>query len=389
MEPARQYELLRRIGAHHAAGTADARGEARAFSVRVYTDEAQLRGERETLFRRFPILVGFTAQLKNPGDYLTHDASGMPILVCRQEDGSLKAFQNTCRHRGARIAPGPTGHVERVFICPYHAWTYGSDGKLHGQPCAAHFAAVDNAHSGLIDLQVYERAGMVFVLPEISTAGAADVDFEAWFGEYARELVSFGLSDWEVYDSRTVETKFNWKMMIEANREGYHISMLHRDTAGPRYMPQLSLGDTQGPHSRIALVYRHFTPAALEVAPEAAKILPFADVVYFLFPNTLVLLSAVSANILTVFPNGPHATVVKAATLVPPGTTERYLRPLYKRYWATIDEDIIVSEPIQASARANGDLKLWFGANEFLLSHFHDSIAGALRGELTVTACDG
>ncbi len=380
MQPTLQYELLRRIAAHHAAGTTDARGQARAFDARVYTDDKHLRGEADTLFRRFPVRVGFTAELKVPGDYITRDVGDVPVLVCRQPDGSLKAFLNICRHRGAKLVAEPAGHMERVFVCPYHAWTYAGDGHLHARPCESHFASLAPVDSGLHELPVHERFGIVFVVP---SRHVPPIDMAAWFGDYGNELVSFGLGDWEVYDSRTVACKFNWKMMIEANREGYHISMLHRDTAGPRYMPQLALGDTQAAHSRIALVYRHFTAEALAVNPDEARILPFADVVYFLFPNTLVLLSAVSANILTAFPDGPNNTVVQAATLVPPGTTEKYLRPLYKRYWMTINEDIVVSEPIQASARADPKLQLWFGANEFLLSHFHDSIASAIRGELT------
>lgn len=388
MQPAVQLEMLRRIAAHHAAGTTDARGPARAIPTRVYTDPDQLAGEERALFRAFPIRVAFSSQLAQPADYITHDAGGVPLLVVRQDDGSLRAFLNICRHRGTRLVPGPAGHLERMFVCPYHAWTYRADGSLHGLPCEEHFAGIDKASHGLIALPVFERFGMVFVRP---SHNAPELDFDAYLGAYGEELAGFGLGDWEVYadSNRSVECAFNWKMMIEANREGYHISMLHRDTAGPRYMPHLSLGDTLGPHSRIALVYRHFKPEAALAAEADAKILPYADVVYLLFPNTLVLLSAVSANVLTVFPDGPHRTRVQAATLVPKGTTEKYLRPLYKRYWATINEDIVVSEPIQASARAGGDLQMWFGSNEFLLSHFHDQIAAAIRGDLVPIRVDG
>lgn len=385
MQPELQYELLRRIGAHHAAGTTDARGTARTFPGRVYTDPARLDAEQATLFRRFPVVVAYSAQLRAAGDYVTHDASGMPILVCRQPDGSVRAFVNACRHRGTRVVAGPSGHLERYFVCPYHAWSYDGAGQLHGMPCASHFEGVDKADHGLRELHAFERAGFVFVVPQ---AGAERVDADAYFGAYVRELEGFGLGGWETYATSRVDCQFNWKMMIEANREGYHINMLHRDTAGPRYMPQLSLGDTLGPHSRIVLVYRHYTPAALEVAPADARILPFGDVVYFLFPNTLVLLSYVSANVLTVFPNGPDKAIVQACTLVPPGTTEKYLRPLYKRYWATINEDIVVSEPIQTAAKADPDLPMVFGANEFLLSHLHDSIAQAIDGTLVPSKVD-
>ena len=80
MQPTLQYELLRRIAAHHAAGTTDARGQARAFDARVYTDDKHLRGEADTLFRRFPVRVGFTAELKVPGE-TERNSDGLSVSV--------------------------------------------------------------------------------------------------------------------------------------------------------------------------------------------------------------------------------------------------------------------------------------------------------------------
>lgn len=374
MEQARQVTLLERARAHAEHGTTDASDRTTRFDASIYTDELRLANERATLFKKFPLLVGYSDQLRTAGDYVTHDWSGAPILLCRQTDGSLKAFLNICRHRGTRLVPGRAGHTEKSFVCPYHAWSYDTAGKLRGVPCAQHFKQVERETSGLFELAVLELAGLVFVTPD----PASTRHTSSYFADYGQELELFGLPSWEVYATKTVHGKLNWKMMIEANQESYHINVLHRETAGPRFAAQLSLFDTLGPHTRTVLLHKQFAGTTLDDDASRWRILDHSDLVYFLFPNTLILLSRESAHVLTAFPQAKDRTVVQGATLVPPGTTSSYPRMLYQKYWSTILEDIAVSEPIQATSQYDADIRLWLGANETLIAHFHEAIARAL-----------
>jgi phenylpropionate dioxygenase-like ring-hydroxylating dioxygenase large terminal subunit len=382
MEQHVQIELLRRAAQHLLSGTTDSSPRATRYSARIYADEQQLRAERSTLFSRFPVLVAYSAQLRNAGDYVTHEWCGVPILVCRQEDGGARAFLNVCRHRGAKVATLKAGHTNKLFVCRYHAWSYDMAGRLHGLPCASHFAEVDKERNGLCELPVIEDAGLVFVVP---TRGMQH-DSDAYFGQYLRELRAFGLEDYELYAVKTVFGNVNWKMMIEANQESYHINFLHRDTAGPRFMAQLSLFDTLGPHTRTLLLHKQFSAQSVAGESSEWRVLDHGDLVYFLFPNTLILLSTLAAHVLTAFPQGTGKTVVQGATLVPKGTLESFPRPYYEKYWATILEDISVSESIQFAAQADTQLKLWLGGNECLLNHFHGAIRRAASGELTLAA---
>ena len=77
--------------------------------------------------------VGRAEQLPDPGDYLTAEVAGETPIVLRGDDGALRAFANTCRHRGTMLLEG-SGSVRRVIKCPYHAWTYALDGRLAGSP---------------------------------------------------------------------------------------------------------------------------------------------------------------------------------------------------------------------------------------------------------------
>ena len=130
--------------------------------VTRYTDPAQAAREIEVLFRQFPIVMGHASDVAQPGDFFTHDATGVPVLVTRDNDGTLRAFLNVCRHRGARVEGKECGHA-RTFSCPYHSWTYGLDGKLRGIPQPAGFEGVDRSKLGLVELPAWERFGLIWV----------------------------------------------------------------------------------------------------------------------------------------------------------------------------------------------------------------------------------
>jgi phenylpropionate dioxygenase-like ring-hydroxylating dioxygenase large terminal subunit len=99
--------------------------------TRSYTDPDQFEAEMELVFKRVPLMLAFTAEMPNPGDYKAMDAVGLPILISRNKSGEVNAFLNVCSHRGAPVASEGHGNCPR-FTCKYHGWTYGQDGKLIG-----------------------------------------------------------------------------------------------------------------------------------------------------------------------------------------------------------------------------------------------------------------
>ena len=119
----REEELAvgRRLLGHIDGRTTDLAGAMFRNRVGAYSSRERAVLERDRLFRARPILMGLSTRLPKPGDYLTEDVAGMPVLLTRGGDGALRAFANVCRHRGAPVAEG-CGNA-RVFVCPYHAWT--------------------------------------------------------------------------------------------------------------------------------------------------------------------------------------------------------------------------------------------------------------------------
>jgi nitrite reductase/ring-hydroxylating ferredoxin subunit len=116
--------------------TTDAEPAPTFVPVDAYADEST------RLFRELPLVVGHVSQLAAPGDFFTHDATGVPLLVVRGDDGELRAFLNVCRHRGTRVEPAACG-TRKAFVCPYHAWSYGCDGALIGFASTATAELID------------------------------------------------------------------------------------------------------------------------------------------------------------------------------------------------------------------------------------------------------
>jgi phenylpropionate dioxygenase-like ring-hydroxylating dioxygenase large terminal subunit len=107
-----------------------------------------------------------------------------------------------CRHRGAKVARG-CGNT-RLFVCPYHAWTYDLTGKVMGIPDERCFPGVRPERSSLAELPLCERYGLVWVIPTPAVDTSTDFDIDPWLGGLGPELASFGFTSWTFYDKRVI-----------------------------------------------------------------------------------------------------------------------------------------------------------------------------------------
>src|SRR5262249_59115777 len=114
-----------------------------------------------------------SAAVPETGSYVARDAAGTPILAVRGSDGQVRAFRNACRHRGTQLAAG--AGCEKAFVCRYHGWTYGLDGRLRHVPDEHGFPGLDKSTRGLVPVATVERHGLVFVTQE-QPAFDLDVD---------------------------------------------------------------------------------------------------------------------------------------------------------------------------------------------------------------------
>ena len=339
----------------------------------VYADAARHEREVATLFRRWPVAIGHVSQLARPGDFLTHDATGVPLLVVRGDDGALAAFLNVCRHRGTRVEPAACG-ARKAFTCPYHAWSYGRDGSLLHVP-HEHGFALDGARRGLEPVAVAEIAGLVFVVPSPGATLPAD-----FLGALAADLDGFGFPASQVYAPTTITRPLDWKLAIDIFLEAYHLRPLHRDSIYPMFFDNVALVDPHGPHLRNVFPKRTLRELP-DRDPATWRLREHANILYHLFPNTLVLIEPDHAAVLHLWPSGPGRTLLTAYTLIP----ERATTDKAVRYWdrnnailyGAIEEDFAMGESIQRGVSAHADLTYVFGAFEHALTHFHARVREA------------
>ena len=372
MEHALQAQLVRRVLAHLEHETTDAAAPS-SQPIEAYADPARFAREVDTLFRDLPLAIGHVSQLAKPGDFITHDASGVPLLVVRDAKGELGAFLNVCRHRGTRVEAAPCGN-KKGFTCPYHAWSYGGDGRLLHVPHAHGFP--DVADRGLVRVPVAVIAGLVFVVP----SGKAPVG--DWLGALANDLVGFGLGTSHAYAPTTMTKDLSWKLGIDVFLEAYHLKSAHRDSIYPMFFDNVGLVDPCGPHLRNVFPKRTIRELAHREESEW-RLRAHANVLFHIFPNTLVLVEPDHAAVLHLWPQGQGRTLLTAYTLVPEEPRTEKARADWDKnnaiLYNAVAEDFAMGESIQRGLASGANREVLFGAFEHALAHFH----GQIRAHLT------
>ncbi len=190
-------------------------GLPRAF----YHDQALYQAELDVIWRGGWLFAGHACQIPQPGDYFLYEVDGDSIIIARQDDGGIKAFHNVCRHRGSVICENEQGHVKR-FICPYHQWTFGRDGKLllwRGMQ-----EDLDKSQFGLHPVHVQDVEGLIFI-----SLAAEPPDFSAAYETIAPVIRPQGFNRAKVAKILDYEVQANWKLVWENNRECYHCNVNH------------------------------------------------------------------------------------------------------------------------------------------------------------------
>lgn len=382
-------DLIRRALDHLDAGTTDTAPAITRNPVAAYISQDRLDREA-ALMRAQPMLIGLSGLLPAPGSYLADDHTGVPILLLRDGDGVLRAFLNSCRHRGSRLLEG-AGTVRRNFVCPYHGWAYDQGGRLTGVPHDDYFDGVDRAACGLREMPCREADGLIWVVPD-AARDADTLDPAAFLDGLADEFASYGFGGYHHYAGRVMRQPMNWKMIIDTFLEPYHFAVLHKATVAPIFFPNLCLLDGFGPHLREYLPRRTIVGERDKPAAEQDAVW-HAAIVYVLFPNTVFVMQQDHAEIWRVFPedNRPDRSVTCLDFYIPePATTEKAVR-----HWeANIDLTVrtVEHEDFETGAGAHrafmtGQVEeVIYGRNEPALAFFQRTIAEAVGERLDPSA---
>ncbi len=202
--------------------TASYRQGARTMEGLYYTAPEIYAEERERIFARRWICVGRENSLGGPGDFLTVGIAGESLIVVRDKSGLLHAFYNVCRHRGTRLCERERGTLAGSIQCPYHAWTYGLDGRLIGAPHMNEVEGFDKADYPLHQASLATWEGFVFV----NLAREAE-PFETVYAPVLERFARYGLARLITVRRIEYEVRANWKLILQNYNECLHCPTIH------------------------------------------------------------------------------------------------------------------------------------------------------------------
>lgn len=343
-----------------------------------YVSHERFLAERERVFAVTPQIVAHASDFAEAGACMTVTVAGVDLLVLRGSDGELRAFRNACRHRSTRLVQAPEPCRKKAIVCPYHGWTYDLSGTRIHVPHAETFGGADAPRDALSPAFVAEHGGLVWV-------SLAPFDVTAHLGaELSAEIASLDMASLRVHTRSEREVRGNWKLVVDAFTDGYHIRHLHRDTVYRFFFDAQSEADPVGRHIRAATARRTLAETN-EAELASIDLRKVVTPTYVLFPNTVLVFHPDYTSILRMEPLAADRTRFSHVMLVERSDSPE-LAEHFDKSFRLIDEgvfaseDLVTVEAMQAGMMSSTDDTLLFGDLELAAKWFHDAVDRTVDG---------
>jgi phenylpropionate dioxygenase-like ring-hydroxylating dioxygenase large terminal subunit len=324
--------------------------EAETMPAFAYTSPEFYQREVERIWRKTWNFIGSADQIRNNGDYFTLNFAGVPTIVLRDQDGKIRAFANTCRHRGSELLEGK-GNC-KLIVCPYHSWTYDLSGNLRGTPEMDKTLNFNKDDYGLTPISIDTWGNFLFINFDKNPE-----PLKKHLGDLPEKLAPYRLENMALVRRKAFEMDCNWKLFVENAKESYHIGTVHRATINQYasakaagYWVEKATGDyvvTFAQHEGSMALLKGAkgfpTIESLEGRREAGG--TYAPLIY---PSTYLACTIDCAWYLEMHPISASKTYMVHGALFPRDRLDRpdfeeVAKNYYLRWDVTIEEDILAS----------------------------------------------
>lgn len=286
-----------------------------------YTDQRFYDLEIEHVWRKTWLLAGHMDEFPEAGSFRKWDNVGQPVFLIRTKSGNINAFYNSCRHRGGPIVFEDFGRRSGLLTCKYHGWSYDHDGALRHIRDSEDFRDVDPKCRPLVKIRCETYGNFIFVNFDDDAPSLKD-----WLGPFAEEWEQFQLDKSRLAQRHIWDLDCNWKVVMEANTEVYHIKNIHAATVGyylddrqnvnvlyPNGHGRMFAPRMPG-HEHITGVTRKEGAATAETVGEIAR---GGTLSYNVFPNFVCPMSQYAIPPVLYWPMGPNKCRVETWTAAP------------------------------------------------------------------------
>lgn len=306
----------------------------------IYTSQAVYEEELKRIFERGWVLVGVEASVPSPGDFSTHWMGDVPVIVARDDEGAVHVFENSCSHRGAKLALKAKGNCQG-FTCIYHNWRFALNGDLKSVPMSAEFSTeIDKASRSLRKAKVGVFQGLVFASfnPDV-------VPIAEYLGELGENIADIIQGRKTILIGRhRFEIPCNWKIFWENGQDAYHVALLHKFATALGVLQQGENIAWENGHGVVRTPNKSVPPELLKMLA-AKSSFKMQDLSMFrsdrdggwnrvlgMFPNGLMLEQWDMLNVRQLVPRGPERVEIYTYALGFEGYTQEQIARYARAY---------------------------------------------------------
>lgn len=342
-----------------------------------YVDPEFLALERERMWKRAWLYAGHTDQLPNPGSWFLTRNTGAPIIIVRDLQGDVRAFYNTCQHRGAPLVTEQSGEA-RGFVCGYHGWSYTLEGKLTAVRDKRDFVELDFNCRSLVSVRCERLGNLIFINEDPDAQPLLD-----HIGPMGKELDQYALDALRLVDSRSYEVPCNVKILLDAFLEVYHLKSIHQQTVD-RFLDHRGMFVTLWPngHSRMLTPNRRpdwKDPGTIGMPkiPSVTEVPANNNVSYHIYPNFVMPASDSGIPLLQFWPTSDRSCRVVSSWIAPdydPNVANPLWDTRIKNWERILYEDLQYAPQIQESLESKGFRGMPLNYQERRIYHWHEEL---------------